>query len=79
MKIHHDSSLIACGILRLGQEKCSYLRKALFFVSRNPNFQNSVGFFFFNLMTEDTEQQDSIAASEVLSWTSSIGFAEHYY
>ena len=37
-----------------------------YFASRNQNFQYKGGKYF---MTEDTEQQDSIDASEVSSWT----------
>ena len=37
---------------------------------KHQNFQYEGGIYFFNnLMTEDIEQQDSVAASEVPSWT----------
>ena len=42
-------------------------RKALYFASRNQNFQYK-GFLFFKSMTDDIEKQDSVAASEVSSF-----------
>ena len=41
-----------------------------YFASRNQNFKYKGGIFFLKSKTEDTEQQDSVAASEVSSWTS---------
>ena len=41
-----------------------------YFASRNQNFQYKGGIFFLESKTEDTEQQDSVAASEVSSWSS---------
>ena len=38
-----------------------------YFASRTQNFQD---IFFIESKTEDTEEQDSVAASEVSSWNS---------
>ena len=38
-----------------------------YFASRNQNFQHKGGIFFSESKTEDTVQQDSVAASEVSS------------
>ena len=41
-----------------------------YFASRNQNFQYKVFFFFLESKTEDTELQNSVAASEVSLWIS---------
>ena len=41
-----------------------------YFASRNQNFQYKGDIFFLESKTENTEQQDSVSASGVSSWSS---------
>ena len=58
-----------CNLVRKTASYVLVYRKH-YFASRNQNFQYKRGIFFLQSKIEDTELQDSVAASEVSSWIS---------